>query len=376
MMYKSQIAVAVTVLLALLFIIALGALTAVVLAAPAGERISNTLSGTITVSPPTEPPSPPSGGVTLPPVIAGEVDVLVTPDSGGNAKLDEATLTIPPGAVAVDTVFSMRPADPAPRPTQGTVRVLGKEYVITAADTNGNVIWQFDQPLTLTIPVPADARPEDLTMAYWDETLHTWIAVPTQIIDGQLVGSFSHLTVFAMLSWPDLPRFNDIQGHWSEGDIVALSSMGVVSGYGDGTYRPETSLTRGEAVKLLVCGLKLSVAQDVQLAFTDEIPEWALPYVQAAVRAGVVQGYEDGTFRGGAYVSRAEWVLMLVRAGRWQPQPGPEFSDSLPIWAADAIKTAHVLGLVKGYPDGTFRANSLLTRGEAAAVVYRAARLR
>lgn len=320
-------------------------------------------------------PTPSKGTSPAPPVIAGLSLVVATPESGGTVKVDEVTLDVPAGAVKADTTFTILPAPPAERPTRGTVRIMGKEYVITATDADGKPVWEFDSPLSLSLPIPAGAKPEDLVISYWDEVLGEWVAVPTEIVGGQLIGSLTHLTVFAALAWPDLPRFVDLDGHWAQSEVVALSSLGIVNGYGDGTYRPEDGMTRAEAVKLIVTGLEVPSAPNVIAVLADEVPAWALPYVQAAMKVGIVLGYEDGTIRAEAYVTRAEWALMLMRAGQWAAKTHAEFTDELPTWAADAIETAAGLRLLRGYPDGTFQADSLLLRGEAAATVYRAIHL-
>lgn len=353
------------------------ALLTIGMVVPPGEPISNTLTGVITVRP-EETPSPPSGGHPSPsglPLTAGLVAFVATPESGGVGKMGELTLDVPAGAVRGGTTFEISPAPLGLRPTRGTVRIMGLEYVITATDANGNLVWEFDRPLSLSLPIPPDAKPEDLIISYWDETLGEWVAVPTEIVGGRLIGSLAHLTVFAVLEWPGLSRFTDLVGHWAESDIVALSSLGIVNGYDDDTYRPETQLTRAEAVKLIVTGLDVPSAPNVVAVFADEVPLWARPYVEAAMKAGVVTGYEDGTFRADSPVSRAEWVLMLMRAGHWTAESRAEFGDALPAWAADSIGIAGALGLVTGYPDHTFHPLELLTRGEAAATVYRAIHL-
>lgn len=313
----------------------------VAMAAPPGDVISNPLANPIQVS----RESAPSHGAAGTPT--GTTNI--SPASGGTVKLGNLTLGIPAGAVETRTIFTVKEAAPGTRPTRGTVRIMGKEYVITATDASGKPVWEFGSPLSLSLPIPLGTDPKDLVISYWDEVLGEWLAVPTRIEGGQLVGTLNHLTVFAALAWPGLTRFADLGGHWAEADVVGLTSLGIVNGYSDGTYRPMNPLTRAEAVKLIVCALKVPTASNVIAVFADKVPTWASPYIGSAMKAGIVKGYEDGTFRAETYVSRAEWVLMLIRAGGWKAEVGASgFVDELPSWARDAIERATVLGLVKG----------------------------
>lgn len=253
------------------------------------------------------------------------------------------------------------------------MRIAGKQYVIAAQDAGGGYVTTFDAELLLSLPIPADATPDDLQVAYWDDVLGAWVAVPTTTEDGHVVGHLTHLTVFAVLEWPDLPRFVDARGHWSEGYVTALTSLDVIDGYEDGTFRPEGQVTRAELVKLLVTALNLPPGGT--LAFSDELPHWALLHISAAVKAGIVVGYPDGSFRANVPVSRAEAATMLGRALALEAGPAAEYVDSIPGWALEAVNRATATGLFEGYPDNTFRPDRFVRRSEAAAIIFRALHL-
>ena len=90
--------------------------------------------------------------------------------------------------------------------------------------------------------------------------------------------------------------------------------------------------------------------------------------IAAAVEAGLVRGYEDDTFRPERAVTREETVTILAR-GLGLPEPSgemPEFADASEIspWAADSVAAAVSAGLVRGYPDNTFRPGRTVTRAE------------
>lgn len=114
--------------------------------------------------------------------------------------------------------------------------------------------------------------------------------------------------------------FADVSGHWAESDITALARAGLLGGYQDGTFRPERPVTRAEVVAVLVRLLGLEVVPGAAPAFADaqNIAPWAKAAVAAAQGKGLVVGYPDGAFRPEQPVTRAELAAFLARllAGR------------------------------------------------------------
>ena len=109
------------------------------------------------------------------------------------------------------------------------------------------------------------------------------------------------------------PGFRDISGHWGENQIRTIASLDLVSGYSDGTFRPDRAITRGEAAAILT---KLfddpAELQDVN--FSDIKGHWSEPYVKKAVSLGLAAGYADGTFRPDSNITRAQLVTMIYAA--------------------------------------------------------------
>ena len=101
--------------------------------------------------------------------------------------------------------------------------------------------------------------------------------------------------------------------------VTFLSGAGVVGGYSDGTFRPDLPLTRAQAAKMLV---KLwEVAPQGSCPFRDVDPSYA-PYVAAAAARGWISGYPDGSFRPNAVLSRQQMALILVRSLGWAQEAG------------------------------------------------------
>ena len=93
--------------------------------------------------------------------------------------------------------------------------------------------------------------------------------------------------------------------------------------------------------------------------------------ISTAAAAGIVNGYEDGTFRPNNAITRAEFAAIASRFAN-VPYDGEEmFSDIADHWAKDNINEAAIVGWINGYEDGTYKPENTLTRAEAATLIYR-----
>lgn len=114
--------------------------------------------------------------------------------------------------------------------------------------------------------------------------------------------------------------FSDVAGHEAENELSVLGALGIFSGEQGlgGPVKPDDPLTRAQFCKVVVVATgRGNMAQSLgglRPDFADEVPQWAWGYVNTAVYMGVINGYEDGTFRGDNPVTYAEAVTMLVRA--------------------------------------------------------------
>lgn len=165
------------------------------------------------------------------------------------------------------------------------------------------------------------------------------------------------------------PTFTDTSGHWASTDIARAAQLQIIFGYPDGTFRPNAETTRAEFIAMLVRALGLEA--DSAVTFTDEIPGWALPFISAAVKAGLISGYNDGTFRPNQMITRAEMAVILARVLGTLPGGEHTFTDEIPEWALNSIITVQVYRLFQGFPDGTFRPYDSATRAQACTVIMR-----
>lgn len=126
-------------------------------------------------------------------------------------------------------------------------------------------------------------------------------------------------------------KLTDIDEHWAEASITKAVELGIVNGYNDGTFRPKDEVTRAQFAVMLGRALNLQ-GDDSSLMFADQdkIPEWARPFVAKAVSAGIIKGYDNNTFRSEYQLTRTEIVVMIVRALDIEIDPvaKPAFADA------------------------------------------------
>jgi SpoIID/LytB domain protein len=168
-------------------------------------------------------------------------------------------------------------------------------------------------------------------------------------------------------TFPDVPL-----NYWAYAQIETLAEQGVISGYADGTFRPEVTVTRGEFAKMLC--VSLGIPNETTTTFSD-VPStyWASPYIGAMANLQIVNGYPDGTFRPNANITRAEISTIISRAMGLTPgSVSVSFSDVSPTyWAKSDIELMASNSLVTGYEDGCFRPDSNAKRCEVAVIIYR-----
>lgn len=186
-------------------------------------------------------------------------------------------------------------------------------------------------------------------------------------------GSQRRFTAELEISPLPAPAFRDITWHWAETEIQGLYDAGAISGYPDGTFRPEDQITRAEfaALAARVGETRLDAAGETGL-FPDMTGHWAETEVCRLAAAGFVQGDTQGNFRPEDSISRQEAAaLTAALAGLEGEAESLSFTDGEEIapWAEAAVAAAAEAGLLSGYPDGSFRPQAALSRAESAALL-------
>ena len=169
--------------------------------------------------------------------------------------------------------------------------------------------------------------------------------------------------------------FTDMSGHWAQKHAEALVAKGVINGYADGSFRGDNPITRAELTKIIVEALEVPDG-DGKAFYDVNASSWYAGYVSKAAAAGVINGFEDGSFGPDRYVSRQDAVLMIYRAMSLTeelPEGFKYFADEKDIqdYASYAIRTLADLGIINGSGDAMFLPKNNITRAEMAAVICR-----
>ena len=171
------------------------------------------------------------------------------------------------------------------------------------------------------------------------------------------------------------PSFSDVpSGYWADSAIETVSGAQIATGYPDGTFRPDATVTRAQFVKMLDLVLNLQAGGSSATSFTD-VPAgaWYAPYVAAAVQAGVIQGTSATTFSPDAPVTREEMAVILTRALKLTGTHALTFTDASRIaaWAKSGVEAAVSAGYLKGFSNGGFAPLAVATRAQTATVLAR-----
>ena len=161
-------------------------------------------------------------------------------------------------------------------------------------------------------------------------------------------------------------------------DLNTVDHFSYVIGYEDGTVMPQKQITRAEVATIFYRLLKEDVRDenttDVSNFSDVSSSDWYGTTVATLAEMNILKGYEDGTFRPNAPITRAEFAAIATRffeetGATYEPGTFTDVTGSE--WFAGAIMDAVNLGLIGGYEDGTVRPNNNITRAEACAIVNR-----
>ena len=168
--------------------------------------------------------------------------------------------------------------------------------------------------------------------------------------------------------------FKDTAGHWASEAIDKLVEEGIISGYPDGTFRPNAEITRAEFVTLVCRMLGLEPINSPSEFKDVDSNAWYAGYINAIREAGLIGGYEDGTFKPDKKITREEAFVILYRMAKENLAASgnhPNFADdeSIAAWAREAVEALVSAGVVGGYEDGTIKPKNNITRAETVKIL-------
>ncbi|HPT69772.1 MAG TPA: S-layer homology domain-containing protein, partial [Syntrophomonas sp.] len=163
---------------------------------------------------------------------------------------------------------------------------------------------------------------------------------------------------------------SDIQGHWAESQINAWVDKGLAQGYPDGSFKPDNTISRAEFISLT--NHAFDFTETASSSFSDVAAnDWFADEIGKSQAAGYITGYQDGTMRPNQVISRQEVATILAKITKLDTATNHATLDSfkdasdIPAWSQGAIVAVVAKDLMHGYPDQTFRAPKSISRAEA-----------
>ncbi|TKH42078.1 hypothetical protein C1I60_22540 [Paenibacillus terrae] len=168
--------------------------------------------------------------------------------------------------------------------------------------------------------------------------------------------------------------YRDMANHWATDNVTKWSHRGVVSGVENARFEPNRPITRSEWAALLNRAFQIQPGEPA--SFTDvNKDDWFATTVTDAVYAGYMKGFEDSSFRPTQVLSREEaavTVNKLLQIPSSDTNKTFKDSASLHNWSQKAVNAVVVAGIIEGYQNGTFQPQKSLTRAEAVTILDRA----
>jgi len=289
-------------------------------------------------------------------------DTMVTDDNGVRY----------PGTIGqpqVELVSSLPASVPPPAGTK-TVYVVSVETDLPI---------NFSNDIRIVIPLPDYIDPNEAVIYYYDTKTHEYIYVGgTPTADGTGIEVYvNHLTTFVVVT-PDesSATFEDLPSdHWAAGYVKILTTRGILK-YGnvDGHFLPTAPVTRAEMAQISLLAFGIEIPKSVTSSmFTDiKTTDWFAPCVQTAGELGIIAGYDGGTFKPNAPVSRVEALRILLGSSGLSlstDQPVSFKDVNLTAWYAPYLKLALEKNIVKGYTSTVFKPANSISRAEIAVIV-------
>lgn len=270
-------------------------------------------------------------------------------NADGTAGKDVSKIEAPAGSDPVDliAVFVTKPANP-------TVIWTSDNESVATVDENGIVKFIGEGTAIIT------------AQSKTNKTLKDTVTI----------------TVTKAVATPTPKPANPTPEPTKEPSIITKTMLNpYIVGYDDNVFGPELPISREEVsaifARLIANNIYMDKAYDT--SFPDVGEGWSKDYIGYLEKFSVVTGYEDGTFRPQNYITRAEMAVMMAKAEGYDISgymssdelAYPDVDEGYSEWAVKAIKYLTDRGVMEGYPDGTFGPNRPITRAETVATVNR-----
>lgn len=275
----------------------------------------------------------------------------------------------------------------ADRAAETRMQVIGDAYdfrIAVTRDGKETEISRLTKPLIRKVTLEG-RHTNQTAVVRFDPDRGRFAYVPAlfSYADGKTTVTFARNSnsIYAIVRYT--PIFADVAGHWAKADIEQLAMRQIVSGVTADAFQPNAQVTRAQFAAMLVNALELEPSAS-ETPFGD-VPAsaWYAAPVAIGVEKGLFSGFADGTFRPNETITREQMAVMLTNAmahaGLAETRVGEteswlaRFTDREAIsgWSAESVAAAVRAGLLFGRDDGRFAPADPATRAEAAAIVMR-----
>ncbi|GAS83738.1 Ig-like domain-containing protein [Paenibacillus amylolyticus] len=318
-------------------------------------------------------------------VPAGQIRIgEIAAQVGGSANLQEMKVRIEISATtSVEQEIVERAA------MQGELVLVAQPLNFTVNVVHGDKTFQvknFDAYVERTITIPDGVDPDKITTGVVVEPDGSVRHVPTKVRqnNGRYEAQINSLTnsTYAVV-WHPL-QFNDVTNHWGKDAVNDMGSRMIVEGVGNGNFSPDRAVTRAEFATIVVRGLGLR-PENKDTPFSDvQAEQWFSGAIHAAQAYGLINGFEDGTFRPDDTITREQAMVILAQAMKITGLQGTlndasldatlqRFQDDATVssWARSGAADSVRSGLVQGRSESLLVPKGKITRAEIATMMQR-----
>ncbi|TCM97883.1 fibronectin type III domain protein [Paenibacillus sp. BK033] len=288
--------------------------------------------------------------------------------------------------IKIDPVDSTLSSTMKDKAAQSGVKLVGTPVefsVILQSNGNTQEIHDFGKTyVSRTLDINQTLDASHSTAVMYNEATGTFTFVPAtfKTANGHTIVTIQRngnsIYAVAQLS----KTFSDLSKHWAKADIELMASKLIVKGTSNDKFAPNAVVTRAEFAAMVVRALGISEDQ-AAASFKDvSSKDWFAGAVGAAVKAGIVKGYEGNSFKPNASITREEMAVMISRALAFTgKQPAGAASElnafkdkaSIEAWAKQAVAQAVEARIIEGKTGGNFAPDSKATRAEATVLLKR-----
>lgn len=308
--------------------------------------------------------------------VAGK-DVTLELDMGGGVKWEINGQDIPTDLdfTDLDLGVSMNTSD---IPVDVINLVTGEKGTVQLSLAHDG---EFGFTLTLTAPLGVENKGLWANLYHYNTTLKQMLFETSAQVDasGNVALKFTHASEYAIVldeSSHELPFTDTAKGAWYQGAVEYVYRNGIMTGTSATTFEPNASLSRAMVAQILY-NLEGQPTVTGESTFTDSNTHWAAKAIAWAQKTGVVSGYGNNTFRPNQAVTREELAQMLYNYAEYKQYDLTASGDLIAFpdgnnvqgWAKTAMSWANGNQLINGFEDDTLRPGGDSTRAQAASIL-------